>query len=308
MDLSATNQQRLIGEKHGRRDGPCVIVVAGLHGNETAGIDAAQQVLATLTRGEIPLRGDLYAIRGNVSALQENRRFVDRDLNRIWRPDQVDSISRHCPDDLEEVEFRELRELRATIDQALQQARGGGLILDLHSSSSVSPPFTLEGHHLVDGRSRQILEVPAVIDTAGFFGGTFMNFFRSQGFLAVIFEAGQNLADETIRNHETAIWATLVGLGVVQESDLPELVPARGSYHDGASSLPSRLELFYRHAIQPTDNFQMSPGFRNFDRVDEQQILGHDDQGPVLSPSDGRIFLPLYQSTGEDGFFLVRDV
>ena len=308
MDFSIVQEQRLIGEEHGRQDGPCVIIVAGLHGNETAGVEAVQQVLAAITQEEIPLDGDLFALRGNVTALRQNRRFVDRDLNRIWTADQVKSIRRRGPDNLDEVESRELFLLHTAIEQVLQQARGRTSLLDLHCSSSISTPFTLEGHHLLDGLSRQILEVPAVIDTAGFFGGTFMNFVRGQGHIAVIFEAGQNLAEETVQNHETAIWATLVGVGLVQESDLPAVVPARGGYHNGASNLPDRLELFYRHAILPTDNFRMLPGFRNFDTVREEQILGHDDKGPVCSPADGRIFLPLYQQTGEDGFFLVREV
>jgi succinylglutamate desuccinylase len=85
-----------------------------------------------------------------------------------------------------------------------------------------------------------------------------------------------------------------VGFGLLQRSGLPDPT--------------SSLELFYRHAVLPEDNFQMLPGFKNFDPVKQGQQLGVDKSGPVYSPDDGRVFLPLYQPEGEDGFFLVRDI
>ncbi len=308
MTVTGLPEERLMGQLSGPKEGSCVIVVAGLHGNETAGIEATLNVLAALTAGNIELRGDLLALRGNVSALDCERRFVDLDLNRMWTPEQVESIRRNGPSDHSQVECRELFELLTSVDHALQHARGSSLIFDLHCSSSVSPPFTLEGHRLLDEQENQILDVPSIIDTTGFFSGTFMSYFRNKGHLASIFEAGQNNAEATIRNHETAIWAILVGLGMVQRSNLPREVSLLAMHHNGASDLPASLELFYRHAILPEDDFRMVPGFKNFDPVRQGQQLGEDRNGAVFSPSDGRVFLPLYQPEGEDGFFLVRDM
>ncbi len=308
MSDSYAQEGRTIGHLSGPEDGPSVVIVAGLHGNETAGVEASQRVFASLGQAITQIRGDLCALRGNVSALQHGRRFVDLDLNRMWMPDRVESIRGSGPKGIDEVECRELLDLYTTVDHTLQRARGSSLILDLHSSSSESTPFTLEGHHLLDERDRQILDVPAIIDPSGFFRGTFMNYFRSRGFLASIFEAGQNFAEETVRNHETAIWAVLAGMGLVQKSDIPETISPLDVYHNGDSDLPATLELFYRHAVLPEDEFRMLPGFRNFDPVQRGQPLGEDRRGPVNSPDEGRVFLPLYQSEGEDGFFLVRDI
>ncbi len=308
MSFAFASEERTIGQLSGRAYGPSIVIVAGLHGNETAGVEASQRVLATLTQENTPIRGDLRALRGNVSALQHGRRFLDLDLNRLWMPEQVELIRRSGTNDLDEVECRELVELYTTVNQTLQGARGRCLILDLHSSSSESTPFTLEGHYLKDERDRQILDVPAIIDTSGFFRGTFMSYFRSRGCLASIFEAGQNFAHETVRNHETAIWTVLAGMGLVQKSDIPETISPLDVYHNGDSDLPATLELFYRHAVLPEDEFRMLPGFRNFDPVQRGQPLGEDRRGPVNSPDEGRVFLPLYQSEGEDGFFLVRDI
>jgi succinylglutamate desuccinylase len=233
---------------------------------------------------------------------------VDLDLNRMWTPDQVESILQIGPDNFRDTESRELFELSTAVEQILRRARGDSLIFDLHSSSSVSAPFTLEGHCLVDERKNQILDVPSIIDTAGFFGGTFMSYFRNQGHMASVFEAGRNQTEETIRNHETAIWTILVGFGLLQRSGLPDPASSLDLHHNGSPHLPASLELFYRHAVLPEDNFKMLPGFKNFDPVQRGQQLGVDKSGPVHSPDDGRVFLPLYQPEGEDGFFLVRDM
>jgi hypothetical protein len=52
----------------------------------------------------------------------------------------------------------------------------------------------------------------------------------------------------------------------------------------------------------------MDEGYANFHRVTRGQRLAVDRRGAVTSPSDGLLFLPLYQKRGEDGFFLARGV
>ena len=50
----------------------------------------------------------------------------------------------------------------------------------------------------------------------------------------------------------------------------------------------------------------MRPGYANFQRVKAGEVVGNDRKGPVRAPKSGRIFLPLYQDQGDDGFFIVR--
>ena len=37
-------------------------------------------------------------------------------------------------------------------------------------------------------------------------------------------------------------------------------------------------------------------------------MVGRDRTGPISAPLTGRVFLPLYQKQGDDGFFIVREV
>jgi succinylglutamate desuccinylase len=52
----------------------------------------------------------------------------------------------------------------------------------------------------------------------------------------------------------------------------------------------------------------MRPGYANFQPIRRGEHLADDASGPVLAPEDGLILMPLYQSLGTDGFFLVQEV
>jgi hypothetical protein len=77
---------------------------------------------------------------------------------------------------------------------------------------------------------------------------------------------------------------------------------------DYSQGLPPVSELVWIHHVQTGDGFTMKPGYRNFQPVREGEHLADDHKGPVLSPSDGMILMPLYQAQGSNGFFLVRPV
>jgi hypothetical protein len=52
----------------------------------------------------------------------------------------------------------------------------------------------------------------------------------------------------------------------------------------------------------------MKPGFTNFMRVRKGDVLATDVRGEVRAPRTGRVFMPLYQAQGDDGFFIVKRV
>ena len=68
------------------------------------------------------------------------------------------------------------------------------------------------------------------------------------------------------------------------------------------------VEIRYRHNILPGEGFFMKPGFENFDAIRKGDLLASDRHGEIRSLETGYILMPLYQSQGNDGFFLVRRV
>jgi hypothetical protein len=95
---------------------------------------------------------------------------------------------------------------------------------------------------------------------------------------------------------------------LLERAEVPELERCEARLDRAAAGLPRAVEIVYRHAITPTDQFRMDPGYENFQAIERGQRIAVDRDGDVGSPERGRILMPLYQGLGEDGFFIARDV
>ena len=68
------------------------------------------------------------------------------------------------------------------------------------------------------------------------------------------------------------------------------------------------FEILYRHGLEDSDVFEMQPGYENFQKIEKGELLAKQNGKEVLSEWDAYIFMPLYQSQGNDGFFVVQEV
>lgn len=67
------------------------------------------------------------------------------------------------------------------------------------------------------------------------------------------------------------------------------------------------FEIEYVHEISPESGFRMKPGFCNFQKIHKGDLLAWEKDKPLISHWDERIFLPLYQEQGDDGFSIIRE-
>lgn len=303
---------RILGRIRGSRPGPTLIVVGGLHGNEPAGVVALQRVLAALWSREAHLAGDLVALRGNRRALAQGRRFVHRDLNRLWTREGVDGrrnagARRRGEGGGRGGEEEEQAELLQILEESIANARGEVFFLDLHTTSGPGAPFTTVADAPRSNAFASSIPAPLVLGLGEVLTGTLDAYVSSLDVPSVVFEGGRHGSPGSIASSEAAVWLGLAGAGIVREGAFPEVGAARTLLRRRTLGLPPVLEMRYRHPVEPEDGFEMLPGFRSFQRVSEGEVLARDRRGPVLSPSSGRLLLPLYQPQGEDGFFLVRE-
>jgi succinylglutamate desuccinylase len=63
-----------------------VLVSVGVHGDETGPIEVLAWVLDALSREPAKLAVDLMVCVGNIDAIAAGKRFIDADLNRMFRP------------------------------------------------------------------------------------------------------------------------------------------------------------------------------------------------------------------------------
>ena len=297
--------EHLVAAYSGDADGPTLIVVGSIHGNEPAGAEALVNVSATLAAKGQKLRGRVYLIAGNTRGLPLRVRFVDHDLNRAWTRDNMASVG--TPQLLERSEGRELTEIDRLLDSILITARSEVYVLDLHSTSADGLPFATVGDTLRNRKFAQKFPVTILLGIEEQLEGTMLEYLNNAGAVTLGFEGGQHLSPVTVENHVSLIWLALVNTGILTAPDVPDLHEHRTRLATG--KLDSRIvEVRYREAVTADDAFKMNPGFNNFDSVTRGQIVANNRRGSVTAPEDGMILMPLYQKLGEDGFFIGRTV
>ncbi|MDH4070770.1 MAG: succinylglutamate desuccinylase/aspartoacylase family protein, partial [Ignavibacteria bacterium] len=155
--------ERLIGEYHTGRTGHLLIVLAGIHGNEPSGVVAVGRVLEQLRTHQIPLRGRVVALQGNMQALQSGRRFIRHDLNRIWTTERIELLRTLTDGSSLLDEERELFELLGIIEGLLDGETIPPILTDLHSTSGDAPPFSIISDTLQNRKVAFSIPVPVVL-------------------------------------------------------------------------------------------------------------------------------------------------
>lgn len=309
--MDETFSGRIIGHYRGAEAGPLVVAIGGIHGNEPAGVRALEKLFELLR--EEPLinpgftfKGELLALRGNLEALAVGKRYIDIDLNRIWRPDIRNSREFATSED------RELYELLACVETAVEEAPLSELVLiDLHTTTAHGGIFAVTGDDTASLSLAAEMAVPVVKGMLSGVQGTTLHYFRGNHFLtefpvrAVTFEAGNHDDPASIDLALAATMNLIRALGCVRAEDV-------NTYHDtllreAAAGLPLLTDLVYVHRVQQEDCFTMHPGYTNFRTVKKGDVVATDRDGDVVAPDDGYLLMPLYQLQGSEGFFLLQD-
>jgi succinylglutamate desuccinylase len=293
--------EHVISAVIGNQGGPTLIVVGGVHGNEPAGFLALSNLSSEIAKLKEKLNGRVYFVAGNTRALKRGTRFVDTDLNRSWKSQLMTG------DDAEQFlncsEGKELAELEQLFDSILITALDEVYVIDLHSTSSEGMPFATVGDTLRNREFAQKFPVPILLGIEEELEGTLLEYLNNAGAVTLGFEGGQHFSTQTAENHRALVWLALANSGILDKNEIPEFEDAQSRLLHKTSA-GAIFEIVYRHAVRPGDEFEMNPGYNNFDEIQRGQVLARNDYGAVRAPRSGQILMPLYQKLGEDGFFI----
>jgi succinylglutamate desuccinylase len=64
----------------------------------------------------------------------------------------------------------------------------------------------------------------------------------------------------------------------------------------------------YLHRIKREEAFKMLTGFKSFQSIKKGTSLSVSNGLEIKAPYSGRIFMPLYQKQGEEGFFIIKPI
>lgn len=294
--------QRIIGNYSSNNEGPLLFVTGGVHGNEPSGVKALEKVFAELEKTKPEINGRIIGLKGNTAALKKDQRFIDEDLNRTWTEENVKNA------DPETQEQREMHEIIEVLEKYPEKDFTKRYFLDCHTTSSASKPYiSVQEVHDNDSWAHKF---PTYI-VRGFSDivyGAIDHYLSRTGLTGFVFEAGQHTSPESVENHEGMIWLALkqaCGLDLEKISCYPECVTR---FSEKNAPEQKTFEIIYRHEIKKEDSFKMEPGYKNFQPIKDGELLATSNGKEIKSEWDAYIFMPLYQSQGNDGFFVIQEV
>jgi len=308
--MKEASSQRIIGTHEGEKHGPLIVVIGAMHGNEPAGVKAVSLALKMLevepiTNPDFIFHGKMIGLIGNLRAFQSQKRYIDKDLNRLWTEERVNRLRTEEPDLSEESEIKELLDI---IHQEIKNYKPTKLvILDLHTTSSYGGIFSVVSHDKVSADLALEFHAPVITGLTDILSGTSMHYFTTEHMgidtVALTFESGQHEEPKAVNRAIAAIINLLRALGCVDEDCVKNI-------HDEilitfSKNLPEIADLLFRYHIEPNEDFIMRPGFKNFQRITEGETVADNQYGEIKAETDGLILMPLYQKQGNDGFFIV---
>lgn len=311
---------RIIGSFGGTQPGAMVLVFGALHGNEPAGVRALGAIFQMLEREaadnpNFRFYGKLVGVLGNRQAFAAGQRFIEKDLNRQWTNDNIRRIQHNETVGLA-AEDLEIAELMSAIHIEITALRPEVLVLlDMHTTSAGGGIFCIPTDEKASLRLAKQLYAPVILNLFEGVEGTLLRFaadrhLQTGGFpklaFGAAFEAGQHDEPLSVSRSIAAIINCLRATGCIQPEDLPN--PYEAVLQEYSNRLPKVTRLRYVHHIRPGDDFRMRPGYVNFQPVQKDEPVADDVTGPILSPDDGLMLMPLYQPKGSDGFFIVQEI
>ncbi|MDT0690476.1 succinylglutamate desuccinylase/aspartoacylase family protein [Salegentibacter sp. F188] len=293
---------RIIGKYTSGKEGPLLFVTGGIHGNEPSGVKALERVFSELEKTRPEIKGTIVGVAGNKMALNENKRYIDEDLNRTWIEENVKEGKK---DSHEKKEMFEIIELLEKFSEEVFTKR---YFLDCHTTSSASLPYVSVQE--VNDNDEWAHKFPTYI-IRGFsdiITGDIDHYLSRIGMTGFVFEAGQHTDERSVENHEGVIWLALkeaCGLNLEKISTYPDCV---NRFAEKNAPPQKTFEIIHRHGLEDGDIFEMQPGYENFQKIEKGELLAKQNGNEVKSEWDAYIFMPLYQAQGNDGFFVVQEV
>lgn len=291
---------RIIGTYSSEKEGPLLFITGGVHGNEPSGIVALERVFEILKKEKPKITGKVVGVSGNRKALMNGVRYIDEDLNRTWTEENIQSGKKDSN------EKKEMFDIIDVLQKYPEKDFSKRYFLDCHTTSAASEPYiSVQEVHDNDAWAHKF---PTYI-IRGFSDivlGCIDHYESRIGITGFVFEGGQHDSKISEKNHEGMIWLALqnaCGLDLNSLSKYPEAAKMLEEKRKDRKT----FEIKYRHGLEDGDNFKMEPGYGNFQKIKKGELLAHQNGKEIRSEWDAYIFMPLYQSQGNDGFFVVEE-
>ena len=298
-----TTINRIIGKIQGEASGPTIVFFAGIHGNEPAGVHALADVFKVLSKDDI--NGTVYGLTGNLKALGEKQRFIDEDLNRIWTKERIETLQSKTNLNLEEKEQKELLQI---LNDILKSNSGPFYFIDFHTTSSKTLPFITINDALINRNFSKLFPVPIVLGIEEYLNGPLLSYINELGYVSLGFESGQHIDQNAILNSISFIYLTLVYSKAIAMENVTGFPIHYKRLKTESRGLLDIFEVVYLYKIKTDESFKMKDGFKSFQNISRGAVIAKSNGEDIKSRYTAKIFMPLYQSKGREGFFVIKRI
>lgn len=266
------NNMKIAGVNYikGVDGGPRVCIMGGLHGDEKVGVEVVKRLFDELVA--LDIFGEVVLVIGNPLACDKNVRFVDVDLNRLFKEG---SDFKNLGYGVEQKRAEELSDILSGVDY----------LLDLHSTIKKSTPFIyceLDKEHL-DIASLMSCEY-SVCANKNFRPVDLVcsadNFVDRNGGIGITYESGWHEDLSKVDNTFLCVKRVLQKLKVYDFGlDIDEVANLK------------ELEI-YDKVVCGSDKFSFNEDYSNFDFVPAGTVLASDNCETIVAEKDSFIIFP----------------
>lgn len=292
--------ERLLGKYGDGSAGNTLVITADALDNEKRSISAVRKVFSALQALKIPLRGQIIGLIGNTGSRRDDL------LNELQDPLSVDNAPLHQD---EYLGYNRAEEFVELIEEFEKVSAKDVYYLDLKTASNIPYPYICHSRNTHCKAFAAHFPFYQVMGLDAFINDHLGFYLHAKNYTCSTLKVGTHADYSVEQIHEATIWWALVRLGCLQEADVPEFPVHRQILNSCRSEEGKRtFEVIYKYTIQEDEFFRMIPGFQNFQKITIGEPLATSDGASVVSQWEGRIFMPLYHTRSNDGFFVLKEI
>ncbi len=261
---------------NGAKKGNISVIMAGTHGNEICGVEAFKKIIPKLKIDS----GVVYFVIANPQAVLINKRFVDFNLNRLFK------LNNRYPKEIKNTyEYKRAQFIKRLLDHS-------EALLDIHSTTNKCEPFIIcekNAKNIVDYFPKSFKRIVHGFDAIEE-GGTDGYMYR-KGKIGICIECGEHNNPKSIINATNAIKVFLEKRGHITKKNL----------------IKNKREVLMMDFLYKTktDSFVLSKKFDDFTNIKKGELIGIDGKKDIISTQDSVIvFAHSVEKKGSEGFIL----
>jgi predicted deacylase len=266
---------------HGQQSGEHLVVFGAIHGNEYCGPAAIKQVIADIEAGSIEVTHGTVTFVPicNPRAYAQQKRFIDRNLNRHFYP----KTQHHAYEDtLDPILCRILEDADALLDIHSYQSQGGAFaFIGTSSVREIAFARALHLPHYIYGWADAFNDAHASEEQKrASIGTTDFTRAKAKAGIAVTLECGHHHNDNNSQIGRDAILRSMVFMG--------NIVAEPTSNAASATHATKMHSVYYKQS-----EGRLAKPYAHMDEVKKGEIIAQYSNGDVIvAPEDGVIVLP----------------